>query len=169
MFDLIFAMIALAASADPANKTAGIQPSVAPQAATVQEAAPPAGLVAEDQTPTGKFTTATEVKPILGMTKANWVGVREYGGNDLLYLTHLWAWRCGLVGLSLSVNDGPFEEMPLPECHMEFATPNAILDGDGLPYLTYPQGSVARVRIEVIYDDLSRDSADFERSQIRIP
>ena len=51
--------------------------------ATAQAVVPSSNLVAEDQTPTGKFTTATEVKPILAMTLANWIGVWEWNGNDL--------------------------------------------------------------------------------------
>ncbi|MEH6521747.1 hypothetical protein [Sulfitobacter sp.] len=129
----------------------------------------PDGVVAEPQIPTGKFTTATEVKPILTATKANWVGLRDYGGNDLVYVTHLWAWRCGLSGMALSINDGPMKDIPLPECHLEYASPNAILEGDGLPYLTYPQGSVERITVQIVYDDLSQDTATFSGSQIRIP
>jgi hypothetical protein len=129
----------------------------------------PDGVVAEPQIPTGKFTTATEVKPILTATKANWVGLRDYGGNDLVYVTHLWAWRCGLSAMALSINDGPMKDIPLPECHLEYASPNAILEGDGLPYLTYPQGSVERITVQIIYDDLSHDTATFSGSQIRIP
>jgi hypothetical protein len=129
----------------------------------------PDGLVAEPQTPTGKFTTATEVKPILTATKANWVGLRDYGGNDLVYVTHLWAWRCGLSAMAMSINDGPMKDVPLPECHLEYASPNAILEGDGLPYMTYPQGSVERITVQVIYDDLSQDTATFSGNEIRIP
>ncbi len=129
----------------------------------------PDGLVAEPQNPTGKFTTATEVKPILTATKANWVGLRDYGGNDLVYVTHLWAWRCGLSAMAMSINDGPMKDVPLPECHLEYASPNAILEGDGLPYMTYPQGSVERITVQVIYDDLSQDTATFSGNEIRIP
>lgn len=129
----------------------------------------PDGLVAEPQTPTGKFTTAIEVKPILTATKGNWVGLRDYGGNDLVYVTHLWAWRCGLSAMALSINDGPMKDVPLPECHLEYASPNAILEGDGLPYLTYPQGSVERITVQIIYDDLTQDMATFSGGDIRIP
>jgi hypothetical protein len=129
----------------------------------------PDGLVVEPQTPTGKFTTATEVKPILTATKGNWVALRDYGGNDLVYVTHLWAWRCGLSAMALSINDGPMKDVPLPACHLEYASANAILEGDGLPYLTYAQGSVERITVQIIYDDLTQDIATFSANQIRIP
>ena len=158
MFDMIFALIALSAGGSSASS-----PEVAAQVIA------PAGLVAEDQTPSGKFTTATEVRPILQVTKANWIGVREYGGNDLLYLTHLWSWRCGLLSISVAINDGPYTEQPLPACHMDFATPNAILPDDGLPYSVHPLGSIARVGVRVTYDDLLVEEASFDRAQVRIP
>lgn len=129
----------------------------------------PDGLIAEPQNPEGKFTTATEVKPILTATKGNWVALRDFGGQDLVYVTHLWAWRCGLSAMALSINDGPMKNVPLPACHPEYAAPNAILEEDGLPYLTYPQGSVERIAVQIIYDDLSHDMATFSSDQIRIP
>lgn len=36
----------------------------------------------EPQIPTGKYTTAMEVRPILGITKNNWIGEREFEGQD---------------------------------------------------------------------------------------
>ena len=163
MFDFIFAVLAIAAvgGTDTAPVAEGISQ---PDGATLF-----AQVAAEPQTPTGKFTTAGEVKPILTATKANWIAVREYGGNDLLYVTHLWAWRCGLGGMAVSVNGGPFEQMQLPACHTEYATPNAVLEGDGLPYIPFPSGHITQVVVQLIYDDLSRDSASFERAQVLIP
>lgn len=129
----------------------------------------PAGLVAEPQTPSGKFTTATEVKPILNATKGSWIAVREYEGQDLLYVTHLWSWRCGLHAMAISINDEPMQNWPLPACHMEYATPAAILEEDGSPYLTLRSGSVRTVDIQVVYDDLSMDTVTFERGDVLIP
>lgn len=152
--------------------------TTAPQAVAVPEApAPagmnmavvPAGLVAEPQTPTGKFTTAAEVKPIMNATKGSWVAVREYNGQDLLYVTHIWSWRCGMHAMAISVNDEPMQNWPLPECHMKYTTPSAILEDDGLPYLAFRLGSVNKIDIQIVYDDLSMDAASFDRGNILIP
>lgn len=132
-------------------------------------AAPAPALVAEPQVPTGKFTTATEVKPIMSATKANWIAVRLYEGQDYLYVTQIWSWRCGLAQMRYSVNGGPLQVWPLPPCHEEYATPNAILDGDGNPMQTFPGGSIATVAIEITYDDLTTETAQFSRASVLMP
>lgn len=109
------------------------------------------------------FTTAAEVKPILRMTKSNWVSVREFDGQDLLYVTHLWAWRCGLEGIRIGVNGAAPENWPLPECHLDQATPNAILEEDGNPYKRYPLGSIERVTIDIFYDDQTVETLTVDR------
>ena len=126
-------------------------------------------LVAEDQTPSGKFLTATEVKPILSATKPNWIGVREWDGKDLVYVTHLWAWRCGLLQMQIAINDGVAQIWPMPACHFDLAQPASILDTDGLPFAEFPLQSVQSVSVKLIYDDLSEETARFERSDVKIP
>ena len=129
----------------------------------------PDGLVAQDQAPSGNFLTATEVRPILTATKGSWVAVREYDGQDLVYVTHLWAWRCGLSALALSVNDAPLADWTLPACHLDSAAPAAILQSDGLPYMRFPLGSVSSVKVQVVYDDLGMDSATYARASVLMP
>ncbi len=126
-------------------------------------------LSAEPQTPTGKFTTAVEVKPLLGATRKSWVAVREWEGQDLVYVTHLWAWRCGLVQVQISVNGDGFKVWPLPICHEGTNAPNAILDSDGLPYAVFPLKSVETLEVRLIYDDLSEDMERFTRADILLP
>ena len=157
------------ASAPAAPATATAPAIAAPTEPEFNMAVVPAGLVAEPQTPSGKFTTAAEVKPILSATKGNWVAVREYNGKDLLYVTHLWGWRCGLHAIAISVNDEPMQNWPLPACHMKYSTPNAILEEDGLPYLSLRLGAVETIEIQLVYDDLSMDRGRFERGNVLIP
>jgi hypothetical protein len=165
----------------PATPAPAIAPTaVAPTAAPVASApAPlgdgynmgvvPTGLIAEPQTPSGKFTTALEVRPILNATKGSWIAVREYEGKDYLYVTHIWSWRCGLAAMAISVNGETMQNWPLPACHTQFSTPNAILEDDGNPLLTFKPGSVQNVTIQVVYDDLSMDVAHFARGDVLIP
>lgn len=129
----------------------------------------PAGLNAEAQTPSGKFTTAGEVKPILNATKGSWVALREFDGQDLLYVTHLWAWRCGLKAMAISVNSETMQNWPLPPCHVDSAMPNAVLPQDGVPYLTLRLGAVQNITIQLVYDDLSMDVARFARKDVLLP
>ncbi|WP_411975446.1 hypothetical protein [Sulfitobacter faviae] len=191
MFDFVFAVIAIslggpsapsdgvgrpdapmtvqapARPAAPASPAAPPAPA-APPPAFYMDAVPP-GLVAEDQTPTGRFTTAAEVRPILNATRGNWIAVREYDGRDFLYVTHLWSWRCGLAAMAIAVNDAPMRNLPMPPCHDLSPAPNAILEGDPQPYLTFDLGSVERVRVQVVYDDLGMAIEGFVRGDVLIP
>ncbi|MDU8926263.1 hypothetical protein RXV86_02590 [Alisedimentitalea sp. MJ-SS2] len=182
MFDIILIMIALglgaAGGGGSSTQSASVAPDTAPtdngllsgtDEGTAEASAPAAGnYVAEPQVPSGKFTTATEIKPIMGATKGNWVAVREYDGNDLVYFTHLLSWRCGLVGVKYSINGGPVQNWPLAPCQVDTAQPNAI-PTDAQIYAVHPLKSVERLDVEIIYDDLSRDSASFARNQVLMP
>lgn len=125
----------------------------------------------EPQIPTGKYTTALEVRPILGMTKTNWVGVREFNDQDYVYFTHLMAWRCGLWDIRYGINGAPADiVVPMEPCNEEFAQPNVMVDIENyLPYKIYPLGSVESIYIEIVFDDGTTDFARFNRSDVRIP
>lgn len=143
------------------------QPALAEEAFNM--AVVPQGLVAEPQTPSGKFTTAAEVKPILDATKGNWVAVRAYEGKDWLYVTHIWGWRCGLKAMAISVNGETMQNWPLPPCHEQFTTPNAVLEDDGLPVLTFKLNAVNTIKIQLVFDDLTMAVAEFDRANVLIP
>ncbi len=116
------------------------------------------------------FTTAAEVKPILGATKGNWVAVREFDGNDLVYFTHLESWRCGLDGVNYGINSDVADQVwELETCYEDEGAPNAMKAEGRLPYITLPLGSVKTITVELVYDDGSLESAAFERAAIMTP
>ncbi|WP_298858291.1 hypothetical protein [uncultured Sulfitobacter sp.] len=128
------------------------------------------GLSPEDQTPLGKFTTAAEVGPILEMTKANWLAVREYDGQDLVYFSHILSWRCGLIAAKFSINGEPLQVLQMPECHMKFQQPNVLIDDEPLlAFRRYELGSVQSVRMDILLDDLTVKSVTIDRSDMLIP
>lgn len=163
----------------------GIEPSVqsADVAVTdlpqVQEALPieegsgddVATRAPEPQSPTGKYTTAIEVRPILGMTKSNWAAVRFYEGNDLVYFSHLFAWRCGLWEIRYGINGDPADTvMPMEPCNEDYQQPNVMIDVENfLPYVTLPGNSVETIYVEITFDDGTTDFAQFNRNEILIP
>lgn len=123
-----------------------------------------AGVAAAQQ-----FTTAAEVKPILTATKGNWVAVREYDGKDLVYLTNLLAWRCGLDAIYYDINGNGEERWKTEPCYEGEATPNAQ-KGDGyLPFMSFPLGSVQSLTVRIVYDDGSGDAAKYQRKAILMP
>ncbi|WP_232281516.1 hypothetical protein [Sagittula stellata] len=183
MLDVVLVLIALATGgggAGPERETLTLTPAEAPVAASSSEEAPPpvasseetpAALPyeAEPQVATGRFLTALEIKPIMGATRANWVAVREWDGQDLIYVTHIWSWRCGLAAMKLGVNGAAPEDWPLPPCHEDTAQPNAMLESDGLPYRAFPLKSVETVTVELIYDDLTTERSTFNRQGVLMP
>ena len=127
------------------------------------------GPVAEPQVPSGRFLTAMEVRPILNATRPSWIHVREYAGRDLLYVTHLWSWRCGLAELRVGLNGAPPEVWPLPPCHPELPVAATILDTDGAPYRDFPRRSVQLIEVQLTYDDLTTVAVRFNRAGVVIP
>ncbi|WP_298558117.1 hypothetical protein [uncultured Aliiroseovarius sp.] len=114
------------------------------------------------------FTTAAEVRPILNATQANWVAVREYNGQDLLYFTHLLAWRCGLEAIHFSVNGGEETQFDAEPCYEDEPTPNGLKVTDILPYQQFALQSVETVEVRIVYDDGAETIATFDRAQIQI-
>ena len=112
------------------------------------------------------FTTAEEVRPILAATRAQWVALREFGGQDLLYFTHLAVMRCGLAGVSLSLDGAPEAALPLEPCHHGTAQPNAIR---GEPWIARPPGSIGKLRVTVRYPDGTTDSVELTRAMMLMP
>ncbi len=133
------------------------------------EASLPSGFTAKPQVPTGKFTTATEIKPIMEMTRPNWLALSAQPGNDFLYVTQIWSWRCGLLQMKVSVNGAAMEVWPLPPCHEETNAPNAILESDGLPFRMFGAGEIEQIEVELLYDDLTTTSATYTRQDILMP
>ena len=117
------------------------------------------------------FTTAAEVKPILTATKPNWIAVRPYDGQDLLYFTNLLAWRCGVATVAYGVNGAPPETpLAMEPCYEAEAAPNALKADQGvLFYVALPLDSVQTVTLLVTYDDGSTDTAEYARAAVLTP
>ena len=169
MVEMIFlALVGFGIGVTQLNFGAMVQP---PAASTIEQADEVADVRApEDQTPTGKFLTATEVRPILDATKGSWIAVRDFNGQDLLYFTHLLAWRCGLWEIRYGLNGAPPDQLFEAEsCYLDTATPAAIKAESHLPYVTLPPGSVASVTVRLLFDDGSEGEATFERNAVLLP
>ncbi|HHB81801.1 MAG TPA: hypothetical protein ENK83_08695 [Aliiroseovarius sp.] len=116
-----------------------------------------------------QFTTAAEVRPILEATRSNWVAVREYEGQDLLYFTHLLAWRCGLEAIYYQVNGGDESIWLGEECHENDTQPNALLSSSLLPFQAFPLKSIKTVSVRLVYDDGEESIAAYTRQAIMTP
>ncbi len=114
------------------------------------------------------FTSSAEVAPILEMTRANWIAVREWEGQDLIYFTHLLAWRCGIVAIVYSVNGGPEATYPAEPCYRGEAQPNALKMETVLPYAVAPLGYIRTVKVRLDLDDGRALSATFDRAGVLI-
>ena len=112
------------------------------------------------------FTTQAEVQPILELTRANWVGLGQASGRDLLYFTHLLSWRCGMAEIRYGLNGAAAENvLQMEPCHRDTNQPNAIRE---LPFVSYPPGTIESVHVVVHFPDGTQIAEGFTRAEIRI-
>lgn len=111
-----------------------------------------------------QFTTSAEVKPILKMIKPQWVSLREFNGEDLLYFTILEVYRCGIDQIRYVINTGKPRVWETPPCPGDETF--SEIPADRLPYTGFELGSVQRLRIELTYDDGTIEWAEYERSDV---
>ncbi|MFN3145762.1 MAG: hypothetical protein ACE368_11165 [Paracoccaceae bacterium] len=109
-----------------------------------------------------------QARMILDMTRDNWVAVRDWDGQDLLYFTHLESYRCNIAAVDIAVNGQKATRWGLAPCD----TPGALfapLPSEHLPYASYPQGSIAHVVVRLTWPDGTAAWAAFSRDQIEMP
>jgi hypothetical protein len=176
MFELVIGIIfAFAIGPSPGGPPEFADPfAYVEDGAAAPAPAPDAGAVAgrapDPQEPTGQFTTATEVRPIIDMTQANWLALRDWEGEDWLYFTHLLSWRCGMWEIRYGLNGAPATEvLPMQPCLVGSASPNAITDDSYPIYLRFPAGSVDQVSVVITYNDGTETGAAFQRAEIMMP
>ena len=114
------------------------------------------------------FTTAAEVKPIVGAIKGQWIAVRPWEGKDLLYFTNLLSWRCGLNEIRYAVNSIVLQKLETEPCYENESAPNALKVEGILPYVSFPADSIETIIVEITYDDGTTDSASYDRAQVQI-
>ena len=122
-------------------------------------------MAAAPLTAQAQFNSAAEVKPILQMIVPQWVSVREFNGQDLLYFTLLEVYRCGLEQIRYVINDGKPRVWQTEPCEGDEVF--SEIGEDRLPYAEFELGSVQTVRIELIYDDGTVQSESFDRAAIK--
>lgn len=116
-----------------------------------------------------QMTDASTIRPILEATQANWIGVRRFDGQDLVYFTHLETWKCGLKTIRYGINsDTANKRYPFKVCKDGEAAPSPV-GADRLPYVAFGLDSVETVTITLTYDDGMEVTKTFDRSAIEIP
>jgi hypothetical protein len=90
-------------------------------------------------------------KRILEFTANNWVGFRDYNGRQLIYFTHLTAYRCGIAHVAYSLNKDTLDlSFALPPCEKRSA--NAI-PPDFQPYLSLPLNTAHEIYLQLTFKD----------------
>ena len=127
-----------------------------------------AGLLSYPFTANAQMVDAAQIRPILDVTKSNWVAVREWDGKDVVYFTHLLTWRCGLTKIEYSINSMDADQnWAFIPCDETAANPMALPDEQKI-YGNFDLKSVQSITVKITYDDGGEDTVTFERAAITI-
>jgi hypothetical protein len=104
------------------------------------------------------FSDYKQAKPVLEIIKSDWIAIREYEGQDLLYVTTLLAYRCAISQIRFSYNNGPLSVWDSEPCYWDEASPNAQKLETHLPYAVAPLGSLQTITVDLLFEDGSNMS-----------
>lgn len=86
---------------------------------------------------------------ILDLTRGSWAYFRDYNGRQLVYFTHLEAYRCGITKVSYSLDsDALDQEWVLQPCDPK--KPNVITTDR--PYISLPLGTAQSVAVQLTFN-----------------
>ena len=95
-------------------------------------------------------TLEGQEKNVLNLTKASWAHFRDYDGKQLIYFTHLEAYRCAIKSVRYSLNgDGLDREWPLQPCDPD--KPHEIATDK--PYISLPLNSAQSITLRLTFAD----------------
>lgn len=85
---------------------------------------------------------------ILDLTRGSWAYFRDYNGRQLVYFTHLEAYRCGISKVRYSLDSDALDrEWALQPC--DPAKPNAITTDK--PYIALPLGTAETIAVQLTF------------------
>ena len=94
-----------------------------------------------------------QIKNVLTITEKNWVAFRDYNGKQLIYFTHLEAWKCGISTVRYGLNGETVNKIwQLEACDDQ--KPNQVTKER--PYLTFPLNTIEQIDIQLTYSDGSQ-------------
>lgn len=108
------------------------------------------------------------IAPILEMTRGNWVALRNWEGEELLYFTQIEGWRCAVGQVRYQVNGGGWLTWNLAPCQVGTPAPNALPEGH-LPFIKLPIGLLQDVAVQVEMTDGQVLENVFPRAAILMP
>ncbi|PTX54115.1 hypothetical protein C8N43_2921 [Litoreibacter ponti] len=114
------------------------------------------------------FTTSAGVKPILELIRPQWIAIRPYEGQDLLYMTTLLTYRCGIEQIRFSYNGGDLQVWEGEPCYHGEASPMALKMENHLPYAVAPLDSLQNVTINLLFDDGTTLEQSYTRAEVQI-
>lgn len=94
-------------------------------------------------------------KRVLNLTKSSWAHFRDFNGKQLIYFTHLEAYRCAIKSVRYSLNgDALDRQWALQPC--DPAKPHNI--ETDRPYVSLPLQSAQSITVELTYLDGSKSA-----------
>lgn len=107
-------------------------------------AVPPAAL--------GQMMAPAQMRAALEATGRQWVAFRNWQGRQLIYFTHLVAWKCAIKEVRYAVDgQDPAELFPLPACDPQ--NPFLVNGESDTILLSFAPGEVEEISIQLVYGD----------------